>query len=252
LMGLSILYSLLALLSRDSNSLWRFYNPLIRYGGFLLLCNWIIATGIRAASSVTRERDRDTLLSLLMLPVDRKEILWAKWYACWSQGKIFPYFLIGLLVIGVFFGRICGLYAPLSIGYCIVLVALSISLGLLVSVRSRTGFRATIFFFLIWIGIFIGPYFLAEMVPAITRSYESSPNTELAIYEFCRGLSPIQVWQTLNLPLYSVSYRGEEAIPHEVLAPCVWGAAASTLLAMLLAWILWKWACWQFEREDRR
>lgn len=54
-------------------------NPMVRAVSDLLACILLMGVAMSAVGTVAREREQQTLDSLLTLPVERVEILWAKW-----------------------------------------------------------------------------------------------------------------------------------------------------------------------------
>ena len=97
----------------------------------------------RAGASIARERQQQTLETLLLLPVERREILTAKLLGCLMRGWPWLALLFGVLA----FGTLIGAYHPFSA----VLLALApwpmiffiATLGLLLSIGMRTVLRAT-------------------------------------------------------------------------------------------------------------
>jgi ABC-type transport system involved in multi-copper enzyme maturation permease subunit len=58
--------------------------------------------------SVAGEREQDTLTFLLLIPEERRSILWAKWLGPWWRN--WP--VLAISVLGVVLGLACGLYGP--------------------------------------------------------------------------------------------------------------------------------------------
>jgi ABC-type transport system involved in multi-copper enzyme maturation permease subunit len=81
-------------------------NSLMRAVGVPLACLMLLAVAFSAAGSVSRERERQTLESLLTIPEERETILWAKWlgsilsarWAWWALGTLWG---VGLLTGGL-------------------------------------------------------------------------------------------------------------------------------------------------------
>src|SRR5205085_7671300 len=74
-------------------------NPLARCCAFAAAVAVAPAVGVRGATAVARERQRQTLDALFSLPISRQAILWAKWLAplLWVR-----YWLVGLgVVVGI-------------------------------------------------------------------------------------------------------------------------------------------------------
>ena len=103
-----------------------------------------IGVAFRATASVVRERQRQTLDMLLMIPVDRGEILRAKWLGALLKDRLWLALLAGDVLVGL----VIGVYHPFSVFYLLLspwpLVLCLCSLGVLVSVITRTGLQANL------------------------------------------------------------------------------------------------------------
>jgi ABC-type transport system involved in multi-copper enzyme maturation permease subunit len=114
----------------------------LMYG--ISLVFYTLGVAYRAAGCVVRERQAQTLDMLLTLPVDRRDILRAKWLAALLKGWIWIVLLVGDVLIGA----AIGFYYPcdaLFLVICPVPLVLSVcSVGLLVSVAARTVLQANV------------------------------------------------------------------------------------------------------------
>ncbi len=110
----------------------------------MVACLTLIGIAIRASSSVSSERDRQTWDSLLTTPSGRNEILYGKWIGSilsvrWAALWIGLIWLIGLVTDGLSI-----IAVPFLIGAFLVFAAFIGILGLWFSIVSRTTFRANI------------------------------------------------------------------------------------------------------------
>jgi ABC-2 family transporter protein len=111
---------------------------------YLFLGCYTLGVAWRAGASVARERQQQTLEPLLLLPVERREILTAKLLGCLMRGWPWLALLFGVIALGT----LIGVYHPFSA----VLLALApwpmilfiATLGLLLSIGMRTVLRANL------------------------------------------------------------------------------------------------------------
>jgi ABC-type transport system involved in multi-copper enzyme maturation permease subunit len=111
-------------------------------GYFLLLACVAIGVGFRAAGCVVREKQAHTLDMLLQLPIERSEILSAKWSGALLKGRPWAFLLVADLVVAVAFGGFSFPVAFLLAALSSSLVLFLCSLGLLISVVARTRLQA--------------------------------------------------------------------------------------------------------------
>lgn len=225
------------------------FNRFARFVGFFLLGFWVVAVGLKGATSVARERDRDTLTMLLTLPVERREILAAKWQAAWSRVRWVARWLGGLILFGIVCRAVNPFYVPLTACYVLSLLFLSTSLSIWLSTVSRGSSRATFLFLLGWLFILFVPYLLGQVGPVLARPFTDDRDVEYRLGLLCEFMSPWEAWNTLNLPLAdgSLPFRQDEAdFPLRV-----WGALFSCVAALVWGCLLWLLACQRFEREGR-
>jgi ABC-type transport system involved in multi-copper enzyme maturation permease subunit len=110
----------------------------------LLAALWCGVVAIRAAGSVSEERDGRTLEVLLSSPVSHASLLWAKWLAAVLSGRVFGYGLVLLAVLELLGGD----WHPLGILFLLVMVASHVALlagfGVWLSLVSRNTLRARV------------------------------------------------------------------------------------------------------------
>lgn len=108
-------------------------NPLLRGAGMLLAVVLCCAIGFRAAASISREHDQRTLTSLLLLPIDRREILHAKWLGSILRYRHGCYLLMFAWLIGMMAGALHPLAVALLLVSSITYVVFIASTGLWLS-----------------------------------------------------------------------------------------------------------------------
>jgi ABC-type transport system involved in multi-copper enzyme maturation permease subunit len=133
-------------------------NGVLRVVGILLTTVWCVSISFRTAGSVSRERDHRTLDALLTLPVEREDILRAKWLGGVLRLRTLGYFLVGLLALGLFTGA----FHPLAVlllaaGYGVYIVFLA-TLGIWVSTVCRTTLWAYVSMALMVLLVFAGSW----------------------------------------------------------------------------------------------
>lgn len=146
--------------------------------------------GLRAALAVARERQQQTLLSLLMVPEARHRLLWAKWLAPMIGVR---YWLIGL-ASAIVLALITGGLHPFGIvaGVCYLggFLPFANSYGLWLSVRCHSGTRASTIFLGTMIGLIVAPTILAVLTRATLQSFTDDPSASLS-QAFITNLNPV-------------------------------------------------------------
>jgi ABC-type transport system involved in multi-copper enzyme maturation permease subunit len=120
------------------------WNVYVRVVGTIVGCLILLGIAVRASSSVSSERDRQTWDSLLTTPLETNEILYGKWIGSilsvrWAALWIGLIWLIGLATDGLSI-----IAVPFLIGAFVVFAAFIGILGLWFSIVSRTTLRANI------------------------------------------------------------------------------------------------------------
>jgi ABC-type Na+ efflux pump permease subunit len=176
-----------------------------------LLGAWVLILGLRIAGSITQERGQDTLQALLTMPVERTEILNAKWL-----GNIFRFGGLGycLMVIWLF-SLLAGCLHPLSflclLSSCVIYLTFVALIGLWISLVSRSTLWANLTMILALMLSFSGPIVL--------RAFTYS-QSKMAVIQWLRDAPPTLVnpaavvlssafsWQALG------SNKGENDTKH--------------------------------------
>jgi ABC-type transport system involved in multi-copper enzyme maturation permease subunit len=142
LLGYMLVLSLAAATSQGS--LDTFTHALARFVGTGLACVLLLAIGIRAAGSFTSERERQTLDGLLTTTLDNRTILFDKWLGSILSLRKPLGLLLLLWLLAAFTGGIQLLALPALMFAMTVYVGFVSTLGLLVSLLSRSSLAAAV------------------------------------------------------------------------------------------------------------
>jgi hypothetical protein len=117
-------------------------NEYVKTAGTLLACIVLLAVGVRAASSIGAERDRQTLDGLLASPLTGGEIIFAKWWGSIAAMRR-PLILLAVIwFMGVWSGGLHWLAVPILMLFLAAYLGWMASLGILCAVSTRNTLRA--------------------------------------------------------------------------------------------------------------
>jgi ABC-type transport system involved in multi-copper enzyme maturation permease subunit len=208
-------------------------NALTRVIGAGYICGLFFCFALSASYRVSRERERQTLESLLTIPCEPGEILFAKWRASILTFRRFVYLLGGIWLMGLLTGGVHILALPFLVLAAVVYAALAASLGTWFSVACRTSFRAILYTGIATLPILLGPGVMWRLVTHTTMADDNAAWVELLIDQ---GLSPaVNLW-TLCFPWEGISaVRLLAALAglgcHGLIACLLWRAARMQLEA---------------------
>jgi hypothetical protein len=134
-------------LELDSEESWKFAMraaTVLKATVMLLAFAWCALASFRATAAVSRERDARTLDGLLTLPVSRARVLAAKWLGAVLYGRGFGYLLLLTLAAGVAGGLLYLPVMPLLVLAVGAHLAFLTSVGIVLSVFSRTATQARV------------------------------------------------------------------------------------------------------------
>ncbi len=151
-------------------------NVYARITGAMVAALMLIAVSVRAAGSVTSERDKQTLDELLTSPLESSSILFAKWVGSILSVR-WTWLWLGLIAaLPLAIGGLHPLSVPVVIICWFVYASLFAGIGLLFSVRCRTTLQATMFTLLTTIFVGGGHWFVTMCcclpIMAISGSHE--------------------------------------------------------------------------------
>lgn len=230
-------------------------NTWVKAAGTSLACLMLLITAVRTATSVTSERARFTLDSLLTAPLSTRDILFAKltggvfcmrWLWLW-MGTIAA---LGLLTDGLQWSAA----AALLVGW-LIYAAFFAALGLCCSVYCRSSFRAIVAA-LSAFGVTLSlPWIIFIPLGILVNKYLGSHVSELHTYvDFFSLLSP-PVWIAFMAHphgVVSLNARQHFFFGEELDAEARWCAWIAVLLFALLTVLIWEIACRRFDREAGR
>ena len=219
-----------------------YVTPLLYAAALAAVAVFAPFAGMMATSSVVRERKRQTLDSLLILPIERVDILWAKVLilALWLK----PW-LIGLAIFAAFavitrsIHPVCCVVVGILIA---AMIAFTLSLGIWLSVRCLTVARAATWYLVILATIFALPPMLGVFFRFAAWEWFGIEEVD----HYIEALSPplavhalIREWNT----------NTRRTLNEHI--PAICGSLMATILLTLSAFALWRSAKSHFENEGR-
>lgn len=224
----------------------------LRILGGILLCWYMMSIGLAAAGSIAKERQKQTLIDLFMLPGPRRELLYAKWRGSLAYGEV-PAILLGLLVFAALITQ--GL-TPLAVFPLILGVKafglFSASLGILLSTFCRSVVQSNVWMMGVLGVIIIGFYLLAEGTLSSMRLENGTLITDYAAWT--RPFNPMLVWGRFlvtydhAMGLY-VWKDVQNKVPFQWIEYSI--AMTGIIWALLAAGVCWLLAVRRFDREGR-
>ena len=220
--------------------------------GALVLCWLVCAVGLTAATGVSRERQRQTLVDLLMLPGPRRDLLRAKALGALARGLWPAVALAIVLALAVVGFGISLVSAALLTITAVGLALFAAALGVWLSARCRTALNATSTWIGVMAGLAIGTFLLAEANQDWVKEVGQPPRADYPAWT--RVVNPLLAWGRLAFRYdYSAGEyvwgRGDNAWPVQ------FGDVAPALLCPVLyagaGGLLWLLAVRRFEKEGR-
>lgn len=196
--------------------------------------------GLRAAGAVSKERQQQTLLSLLVVPESRSRILWAKWLAPLYGGRYWFFALLAAIGLSLFSGGLHPLGVVAGVVYLCGFLPFANSFGLWLSVTCRSGTRAASWFISVMLALVIGPPLFGTLFRATFQILSNTSSGSLA-ESFFDNVNPIVgLWQgfagweeVTGDKLEPFAARGS-ALPHLVSDTIIGGGYA--LAAAYFGW----------------
>jgi ABC-type transport system involved in multi-copper enzyme maturation permease subunit len=231
--GLLVFFSMLFYALETRESVSAASNHWVRVLGTPLACILFLLVAVGASGRVSRERERQTLEGLFLLPCSREAILFAKWLASMLSVR----WLVGCLVViwslGLLTGGVSPASFPLLVAATLVFLAFLASLGLWLSTLMPSTMRATLFTLLVGLLFILGPGFMARAVVGGTYygSYQAL-NWNILLLDY--GLTP-------PLTMWTLAFRTEDfqQVPDVLPVARFLSAAAGLQIYLILTGILW-------------
>jgi ABC-type transport system involved in multi-copper enzyme maturation permease subunit len=209
-----------------------------RVMGGLVACLLLLRVAVHASTSLSGERERQTLDALLTSPLSSRSILFGKWLGSVLSvrwGWLWPGVIWG---IGVVSSGLDPLALPLLLGAWAVYAATLAVVGLWFSLVGRTSLRATVLTVLSALGLGLSYLFLLPVV-GLSPVLSQTDNWFREFYRFQQGVSPLMSLSSL-LPFHADSYTRRGAwhkedweIPMALLGVACWAIAGVVLWLLL-------------------
>lgn len=209
----------------------------------LLIC---VGVGFRAAGSVTAEKEGQTLVSLLTLPMERKAILGAKWLASLLGMRRLAWCLAATWGVGVISGALHPGAVVLLAAATLAFSTFFASLGIAFSTICGSTLRANVLMALAMLAV-LGRSVWLLFDPLVI------PSTGAETFDWGRnlltwGLDPARACWFLSFS-WTECRQGLETPDHPFAK-----LLAVVLVGMFLfqgaAWLCWWCACRRFDHED--
>jgi ABC-type transport system involved in multi-copper enzyme maturation permease subunit len=206
-------------------------NPMARIIGSSMGCFMLLGIVFTAVGSVSREREQHTLESLLTLPIEREDILWAKWLGSILSVRRLGYGLAGLWMVCFIAGGL-HIFAVALLGLAFAAhAAFAASLGLFFSVTSPSKMQATLRALIVLFAI---------MVASVLAGEQTAYSTPMMSF-WMLAFGPQDRFISFH-PRHD--YTDFETEPAALVM-----ALIGTVAYALMAVILWSWACARFRGE---
>ena len=210
-------------MARDGESFGMLFRSVVAFGDLLFLpC----ILGIIASMLFFMERDNDTLKNLLVIPLPRSQILFAKLFVLLAMSVLYSVASLGATLIGgIFTGRVEGVLARLlvsaALGVFVMLAAMPVIAVILAGNKSYI-FSILLSFFYAIIGFLVAWSYPAQPGAGMLGTLASVLPIPL-IFRWYIGALPVEPALDYLLP-YTVSTPALAAILAVV--GCAFGALA--------------------------
>jgi ABC-type transport system involved in multi-copper enzyme maturation permease subunit len=256
LMGLLIVASFLpvAVIERDLRGAPRIEIVQVAYFHYVcvvgcgILCILLIRVVVQAALSFSRERDQQTLDSLLTCPVSTPSIIGAKWLGCMLSVRWLWLWLAAIWAIGVAMAGMPGKLFVTLLALWFVYAGVGTLFGQWCSLMCKTSLRAIVFTLLALAITTSGILILPLRMGALYVTAETSPGFRTWLLRGQFGMAPPIVFNR-TVPLKFMGNPAENG----GLASWEWPAAlVGTGIWLGAGAILWILLCGQVRDQARR
>jgi ABC-type transport system involved in multi-copper enzyme maturation permease subunit len=135
-------------------------NHWTRQVGAAVACLMLLAVAVRASTSISGERDRDTLDALLTSPLQSHDILFAKWLGSLLSVRWAWLWLWLIWGLSLLTGALHPLAVPLLIIAWLVYASTLAGIGLWFSTACRTSMRATFWTLTVSVAVSVGHWLI--------------------------------------------------------------------------------------------
>jgi ABC-type transport system involved in multi-copper enzyme maturation permease subunit len=148
-------------------------NRWVRIATVVAGCLTMLAVAVRASTSVTSERDKQTLDTLLTTPLSSNEILRAKWSGSLLAVRSGMIWLMMIWLLGLLTGGLHIIALPILMVTWMVYAGFAAALGMWFSTVSRSSARATVLSILVLIAL-SGGHWMVWMFCGLFRPVSSA------------------------------------------------------------------------------
>jgi hypothetical protein len=215
-------------------------NTWVRVAGTGLASIALLAVAIRAAGSVSGEREKQTLEGLLASPLDSRDIIWGKWVGSVLCVRALWFWLLVTWGLGVLMGGLSPIAVPFLVLAWLAYAVTFAQVGLFFSTASRSSTRATVWTLLVLTAVCFGHWmpWMCCLLGSVWRAGSGTGTEEVWRFQF--GLTP--PFALAALSFYRLDFdagnwgrgMGEEMLRmifHCVLGAVIWGVAGLFLWA---------------------
>lgn len=168
-------------------------NIYVRVVGTIVACLTLLAVAVRAAGSISGERDKKTFDELLTTPLDGPSILFGKWLGCVLSARLAWLWLGFIWMLGAVTDGLQIAAVPLLIFAWLVYAGVFSLVGMWFSLVCKTTLRATVWTLLCTIGLGAGHWIVSSMccfMPIALMAHTSGGRDVEYIAKFELGQTP--------------------------------------------------------------
>jgi ABC-type Na+ efflux pump permease subunit len=219
-----------------------------RFVGTVVACLMLLAVVVRAANSVSGERERDTLDALLTSPLRAREIVFGKWVGAVLSVR-WGWLWLGLIWgVGVVTGGLQIYALPLLVVSWLVYATVLAGVGLWLSAASRRTLRATVGALMLTLLLCGGHWLLTGM-------FCYMPLAALGVRRDLDWLLYVQAGQTPPFVLGLFAFRGDEftrSYQAEEMAKLTAASVVGVVVWAASVAVLWRLVLYRFRQATGR
>lgn len=147
--------------------------------------------GLKAATMINKERQQETLLSLLTIPEARERILFAKFLAPIHAQRYWLISMLVCVVLSLIFGGIHPTSFIAGTIYLVGFLAFANSYGLWLSSVCKTTTRSMSVFFCTILALFIGPWIVGTLIRALIQAFSTDLTMAMILEAGFENINPL-------------------------------------------------------------
>ena len=162
--GLIIVFNWLIDPEHGGGPMWRNMreemNLYVRFAGAGVAFLLLLGVAVRASTSISSERDRQTFDALLTTPIDSSTMLWSKWLGSVLSFRLGWAWLGLIYAMGLLTGGLNLFAIPMLLASWVVFASVFAVIGLWYSMTCSSSMRATVLTLLTTVGLTIGHWLI--------------------------------------------------------------------------------------------